>query len=151
MIQQGQRLYRSRGDRLLFGVAGGQAEYLDVDPVLVRMAWVLLILATVGIAVLAYFVLAIITPKRMQPVPEEAGTVNDSSSEISDSAVEPNPAQGSQKRHLARNIFGGGLIAVGTIILLQNLGLLGSIRWDIVWPVAVVALGVAVLLPSIRR
>ena len=151
MIQQGQRLYRSRGDRLLFGVAGGQAEYLDVDPVLVRMGWVLLILATVGIAILAYIVLAVITPKRVQPLPEEAGTVNDSSSEISNSAVESDPAEGSPKRNMARNVFGGGLIAVGAIILLQNLGLLGSIRWDIVWPVAVIALGVAVLLPSIRR
>ena len=62
MIQQEQRLHRSREDRLLFGVAGGLAEYFDVDPVLVRLGWVLLILATVGIAALAYIVLAAIMP-----------------------------------------------------------------------------------------
>ena len=151
MIQRGQRLHRSRDERLLFGVAGGQAEYLDVDPVLVRMGWVLLILATAGIAALAYIVLAVITPKSRQPVSREVETVNDSSSDISDRAVEPATAEGSSKRHMARNVFGVGLIAVGSLILLQNLGVLGSIRWDIVWPVAVVALGVTVLLPSIRR
>lgn len=151
MIQQEQRLHRSREDRLLFGVAGGQAEYLDVDPVLVRLGWVLLILATVGIAALAYIVLAAITPNSRQPVSKEAKTVNDSSSDISERAVEPGPAEGSSRRQTARNVFGVGLIAVGTILLLQNLELFGSVRWDIVWPVALVVLGVIVLLPSIRR
>ena len=151
MIQQGQRLYRCRGDRLLLGVAGGQAEYLDVDPVLVRLGWVLLILATAGIAVLAYIVLAVITPKNAQLVTEEAGTVNDSSTETADSAVATDQTNGPSKRHTVRNVFGVGLIVVGSILLLQNLGVFGSIRWDIVWPVAVVALGVTVLLPSIRR
>ena len=151
MIQHGQRLYRSRGDRLLFGVAGGQAEYLDVDPVLVRIGWVLLILATAGIAVLAYIVLAVITPKNVQLVTEEAGTVNGSSAKTADSAVEADQTNGPSKRNTARNVFGAGLIVVGSILLLQNLGVFGSIRWDIVWPVAVVALGVTVLLPSIRR
>ena len=151
MIQQGQRLQRSRVDRLIFGVAGGQAEYFDVDPVLIRMGWVLLILATAGIAALAYIVLAVVTPRSRQPVSREVETVNDSSSEVSDRAVGPDPADGSSRRHTARNVFGVGLIVVGSILLLQNLELFGSIRWDIVWPVALVVLGVIVLLPSIRR
>ena len=151
MIQQGQRLYRSREERLLFGVAGGQAEYFDVDPVLIRVGWVVLILATAGIAAVAYIVLAAITPRSRQPVSEEAETVNDSSSDISERAVEPDPTEGSSRRNTARNVFGVGLIVVGAVILLQNLEVFGSIRWDIVWPVAVVVLGVTVLLPSIRH
>jgi phage shock protein C len=35
------RLYRSRGDRVLAGVAGGMAEYLGIDPTIVRILWVL--------------------------------------------------------------------------------------------------------------
>ena len=77
--------------------------------------------------------------------------MNDSSSDVSDRVVEHCPAEGSSKRHTTRNVFGVGLIAIGAIILLQNLGLFGSIRWDIVWPVALVVLGATVLLPSIRR
>ena len=35
------RLYRSRADRVLTGIAGGMAEYLEVDPTIVRILWVL--------------------------------------------------------------------------------------------------------------
>ncbi len=39
------RLYRSRTDRMLFGVAGGLAKYFEVDVVLVRLLWVLAVIA----------------------------------------------------------------------------------------------------------
>ena len=149
MVQQRQRLHRSRDDRLLFGVAGGLAEFLDVDPVLVRIGWILLTLATVGIAVLAYIVLAVITSNGRQPVSREVGKVNDSSSDISDSVVEPGPAEEPPRRQLARNVLGVGLIVVGMIVLLGNLGVFDSIRWDIVWPVVIMVLGLTILLPSI--
>jgi phage shock protein C len=35
------RLHRSREDRMLAGVAGGMAEYLGIDPTIVRLLWVL--------------------------------------------------------------------------------------------------------------
>ena len=35
------RLYRSHNDRVVAGVAGGMAEYLGIDPTLVRILWVL--------------------------------------------------------------------------------------------------------------
>ena len=41
------RLYRSR-DRMLAGVAGGMAEYLDIDPTVIRILWVIVVLATGG-------------------------------------------------------------------------------------------------------
>ncbi len=44
------RLYRSRDDRMLAGVAGGVAEMLDIDPSLVRIVWALLVVLTGGIA-----------------------------------------------------------------------------------------------------
>ena len=69
MAQQAQKLRRSRDNRFLFGVAGGLAEYFDVDPVLVRTGWVLLTMATVGVAALLYIVLASIIPSNPQPWP----------------------------------------------------------------------------------
>ena len=39
-------LYRSQEDRMLFGVSGGLAEYLNIDPVRVRLFFVLLALST---------------------------------------------------------------------------------------------------------
>jgi phage shock protein C len=57
-----ERLYRSRTDRLLFGVAGGMADWLDVDPSAVRLVWVLLTIVG-GAGLILYIVAAIIIPE----------------------------------------------------------------------------------------
>src|SRR6266542_6490911 len=57
-----ERLYRSREDRMLFGVAGGMADWLDMDPAVVRIVWALLIFAA-GMGVLLYIVAAIVIPE----------------------------------------------------------------------------------------
>jgi phage shock protein C len=56
------RLYRSRDDRMLAGVAGGLAEYWDADPSLVRIIWALLTLVTGGVALVIYIVMAFVVP-----------------------------------------------------------------------------------------
>lgn len=58
-----ERLYRSRDDRMLAGVAGGVAETLDADPSLVRIVWALLVFLTGGIALVVYIVMAIVVPE----------------------------------------------------------------------------------------
>ena len=57
------RLYRSRDDQMVAGVCAGLAEYLDVDPVLVRLAMVLFTLAG-GAGILIYIIAWIIMPER---------------------------------------------------------------------------------------
>lgn len=57
------RLYRIEQGKMLAGVCGGIAEYFDVDPSLVRLAWVLFC-AVGGSGILAYIVAAIIIPKK---------------------------------------------------------------------------------------
>ncbi len=56
------RLYRSKDERMLFGVCGGFATYFDMDPTLVRLVFVLLTLAT-GIGLIVYLAMAVITPR----------------------------------------------------------------------------------------
>jgi phage shock protein C len=56
------RLYRSPTDRVITGVAGGLAVYLNLDPSLVRVAWVLLAILSGGIFILVYFVMMIVVP-----------------------------------------------------------------------------------------
>ncbi len=55
------RLYRSRRDRQLAGVAGGIAEYLDVDPTVIRILWILSIFVG-GFGILLYVIMAFIVP-----------------------------------------------------------------------------------------
>ena len=63
--------------------------------------------------------------------------------------VEDDMDEDTTKRNVARNALGIGLIAVGAITLLHQLGVIGAIRWDVVWPVAIILLGVTILLPSV--
>jgi phage shock protein PspC (stress-responsive transcriptional regulator) len=55
------RLRRSSSDRMVGGVAGGLGRYFDVDPVLFRIAFVVLVFAG-GAGILAYLGLWLITP-----------------------------------------------------------------------------------------
>lgn len=58
---ESKRLYRSRNQRMICGVCGGIAEYFNVDPTIIRLAWVLFAL-TGGSGLLVYFIAAIIIP-----------------------------------------------------------------------------------------
>jgi phage shock protein PspC (stress-responsive transcriptional regulator) len=55
------KLYRVREGKMLAGVCGGIAEYFNVDPTLIRVAWALL--AASGTGVLAYLICALIIPQ----------------------------------------------------------------------------------------
>lgn len=56
------RLFRSRHSRFLFGICGGIGIRYNIDPVLVRVLWVLFSLLTEGAGVLLYFLLYFIIP-----------------------------------------------------------------------------------------
>ncbi|MFH1106668.1 MAG: PspC domain-containing protein [Candidatus Micrarchaeota archaeon] len=59
---KGKRLYRSGNEKILGGVCGGIAEYLGIDPTIVRLVWVLLSLAW-GAGIVLYIIMWIITPR----------------------------------------------------------------------------------------
>ena len=56
------RLNKSSVTYMLCGVSGGIAEYFDIDPTLVRIAWVILTCFG-GAGIWAYIIAAIIIPK----------------------------------------------------------------------------------------
>jgi phage shock protein PspC (stress-responsive transcriptional regulator) len=56
------RLYRSGSDRILGGVCGGIAEYFGIDPVIIRLLWVIFTLAW-GFGVLLYIICWIVIPR----------------------------------------------------------------------------------------
>lgn len=57
------KLRRSSVDYILGGVCGGLAEYFDLDPTLVRVAYVLLSVCTAFSGTLAYILLWIVMPR----------------------------------------------------------------------------------------
>ena len=61
-MEEKKRLTRS-DDKMIGGVCAGLAEYLDIDPTIVRIAWVLMVLFA-GFGILLYVILWLIMPKQ---------------------------------------------------------------------------------------
>lgn len=63
------RLVRPKKDRLIAGVCSGIARYVDIDPAIVRIAWVILsFFGYIVLGVLAYIIAAIIIPEEEEGV-----------------------------------------------------------------------------------
>jgi phage shock protein C len=62
------KLTRSRSDRKIAGVCGGLSKYLDMDPTLVRLVWVMLAIF-VGWGVIGYFIAWIVLPEDPELLP----------------------------------------------------------------------------------
>lgn len=59
---KGKKLYRSSDDRMLCGVCAGIAEYFEIDPTLIRLAWVFCCFFGVFPAIIAYVIAAVVIP-----------------------------------------------------------------------------------------
>ncbi len=57
------RLFRSRNDQMIAGVCGGLGEYLDVDPTVIRLIFLLLALLG-GHGILLYLILWLVIPRQ---------------------------------------------------------------------------------------
>lgn len=55
------RVYRSRTDKKIAGVCGGLAKYFDIDPVIVRLIWILFLFLG-GTGVILYIIAWIVIP-----------------------------------------------------------------------------------------
>jgi phage shock protein C len=159
------RLYRSRTDRMLFGVAGGMADWFDLDPSVVRLVWALLILAA-GVGVLLYIVAAIVIPE--EPLGAAAGSAAGSGAGAGTAAAATRAAPGTadeahddwaarrQARRAARGdrdgsgaiIFGAILIALGGWFLLDKFV---NINAALLLPGMLIALGAVLVLGALRR
>lgn len=65
MAKEVKRLYRSKRNRVFAGICGGLGEYLKIDPVLLRLIWLLVVVFTgVFPGVIVYIIAIFIIPER---------------------------------------------------------------------------------------
>ena len=76
-----QKLYRSEDNRMIAGVCGGLAEYLNIDPSIVRLIFVLIILYG-GSGLLVYLILWIILPVKSSVDLPPTEVIEENKSEI---------------------------------------------------------------------
>jgi phage shock protein C len=144
------KLYRSVTDKMLGGVCGGLAEYFAIDPVIVRLIFVLAVIFG-GSGILAYIILwivipqkpYIITPFNTNPPSGDAGTQGDEKkSENPDSNMNYVNVNRNQSN---RSIYAGAfLILLGGIFLLDNF--VPHFHFGDFWPLILIGLGFAIIL-----
>ena len=84
---------------MVFGVAAGLADYFDFDPALVRVAWVVAILASGGMALLAYIILAVVMPKKGSDTSASSEVVRENLSDLPEEAAEATSNAGEALGH----------------------------------------------------
>ena len=156
------RLERSTTNKVVAGVCGGIAEYLQVDPTLVRVFVVVATILSGGLGILAYVGAVIFMPQPGQPAPfvktsnvttsTLEGTANSGdpsgATPIAAPVAAPEDPEATERR---RASFGLVLIALGAIFLLSNAGVFRIVRWDLAWPLVFIAIGVLLLAQRVRR
>lgn len=157
------RLYRSQSDRMIWGVCGGLARYFDMDPTLVRIIAVLTILVS-GIGILAYIILTIVVPLETSKSTVPKDTIKENVEEMKRTADElgheiqstfskgeGDTEEEAEVRHRRRSLFGIALVVIGVIFLLSSLDLLWWFRWSYLWPLAIVAIGLIIIVSNRRK
>ncbi|MCY3784382.1 MAG: PspC domain-containing protein [Chloroflexi bacterium] len=135
-----QRLYRSQVDRMLTGVAGGMAEYLRVDPVIVRMLWVIAVFLSSGVGLLVYVTLAIVMPTA-PPLDDDA------EAQRAEGSQPATPARYAHATNGAALVVGSVLVIIGAAALMSQFGWFDAWR---LWPLILIAIG-GVLIFNQRR
>jgi len=125
-----QKLFKSEKDKVFDGVCGGIGEYLGIDPVIIRLLWVLLVVFG-GTGVVAYMVAIFIIPKN--PGNEIPVDVED---------LETSPAK------VSNRFWGILLMIAGFLLLIGFIGPIGGLFAGVtllmghaLWPLLVIGLG----------
>ena len=127
------RLVKST-DKKLFGVAGGVAEYFDIDPTLVRVGFVVLCVCFFFLGLVAYVALAIMMPSPAGDLPADSYA---------------SQAGTDDENRYRRNLLGWALVGGGLIIAVTKLAFFSWASWWLVAAALVVA-GAAVLVNRSR-
>ncbi len=144
------KLYRSVTDKMLGGVCGGLAEYFSIDPVIVRLIFVLAVIFG-GSGILAYIILWIIIPQKPFII---TPFNNNPPSEDSQQSGEEKKSENSEfnmnsstinKANNNRSLYAGAfLIFLGGIFLLDNF--VPRFHFGDFWPLVLIGLGFAIIL-----
>lgn len=139
------RLYRARQGAMIGGVCAGLAEYFDTDPVLIRLAAVLLFFAG-GVGLLSYIVAWIIMPAKPLELSSATTTAEPQKPPENDSDT---PANDSISR--PRLILGIAFIAIGFLALLGTLNIWSWFSVFRLWPIVLILIGILVITRSMEK
>jgi phage shock protein C len=151
------KLYRSTMDKMIGGVAGGLAEYFDIDSTLIRVLFIVVVFLGGG-GIIAYIILWIVVPQKPYELPKNpfAQTTPESGSGSNFSAAENNSdsfsmsngsVAGSMTKSSNKQIWVAiVLMVIGGLLLLDNI--FPRFDFDHYWPVILIGIGIGLLLKA---
>jgi len=143
------RLYRLPRNKMIGGVCTGLGEYFSIDPVLVRLVFIILAFQQ-GIGILAYIILWIVVPVHPEAVTAAAPTAASGDAEAG--GIPPQSGEESDTgRSPGRGTLIGGvvLIVIGLLFLFDNF--FPGISFADFWPLLLIAVGTGMLWNSWPR
>ncbi|HSW68013.1 MAG TPA: PspC domain-containing protein [Bacteroidales bacterium] len=142
-----QRLYRSKTSRVIGGVSGGIGEFFDIDPVIIRIVFVLLTIFG-GSGILIYFIMWIVVPDN------PSGGSGFASSEPYTPQDAPEKEEHTEDQKFSRrsrgSLIGGTiLIGIGSLVLADRF--FPNFYFSDFWPVVLIAVGVVLIVNALNR
>ncbi len=128
------RLYRSKTDKMLFGVCGGLGEYFEIDPVIVRLLFVAF--AFGGLGIIVYIIAAIVISEEQTKQTKEQQNENKKIKELK-LDIHSGASQGQM-------LFGLIILLLGISFLLQNI--FHWFQFKLIWPFILIFIGIAILI-----
>ncbi|MDD3043769.1 MAG: PspC domain-containing protein, partial [Methanosarcinaceae archaeon] len=134
------RLTKSSTNKILTGVCGGIGEYFDIDPTLVRLAFVVLTFFN-GIGIVIYIILAVI-------MPEGNGMEMARSMSAFKEGKERNGETGKEEKSERMRLLGAILLIIGIFLFLDRFHVFEMFWWidKFFWPAVFTAAGAWLLL-----
>jgi phage shock protein C len=133
-------------DRIVAGVCSGLGQYFRIDPLLVRVVFVLLTFVH-GIGIILYLVLWLLMEPATAATEGQSRSLGERVRGMGQDIREAANVAGTPEHRRERGMWLGIiLIALGAYLLLDNLGVFNGIQLDRYWPVLLIALGLFLLL-----
>ena len=140
------KVYRSRNDRIVFGVCGGIADYYNIESLWVRVVFIFLgITGAIGFAL--YLALAL-----LMPLDPEGGEITRKNLNVHDAAMRIKTGAKQLRSELAadtrgrsgrRSLLGLLIVVIGVVAFFNALFPGFPIGWTLLWPAIIILIGLS--------
>lgn len=158
MESEPKKLYRSRKQKVVAGVCGGLGEYFEIDPILFRLAFIVLTVID-GVGILAYIVFALVVPKSpvgeeemrkeheyheefKKKVKEHAESFKEDMKGFAEKVRDGRPPRSRARRSLIGII----LILIGLAAWAPTVLPIYWFHWGVLWPFILILIGIFIIL-----
>ncbi len=142
-----EKLYRSRINKVFGGVCAGLGKYLDIDPIIIRILFIVMFIFH-GIGLLIYIIMWILTPE--EPVENLYAPPTSGEDDLFvENPEAPQTENIKSGKNNGKMIFGIILIVLGLIFLAEKF--FPFFDFDLFMPILLIVIGIAILINSKKQ